>query len=58
MTLLDDDVEVTITISRAAYERAWEIVSERDPDMRLRFDLLEELSIEEYLAVLLEEKLR
>lgn len=56
--LLDDDVEVTITISRAAYERAWEIVSERDPDMRRRFDLFEDFSLEEYLAILIEERLR
>ena len=56
--ILDDDVEVTITISRAAYERAWEIVIERDPDMRRRYDLIEDVSIEEYLAILIEERLR
>ena len=56
--ILDDNVEVTITISRAAYEHAWEIVIERDPDMRRRYDLIEDVSIEEYLAILIEERLR
>lgn len=58
MMLLDDDVEVTIRISRAAHWRAWEIVSESDWDMRRRFGLEEDMTLEEYIAALVEEKLR
>lgn len=54
----DDDVEVTIRIRRAAYERAWEIVSEDDWDMRRDFGLEEDMTLEEYIASLVEEKLR
>jgi len=54
----DDEVEVTISISRAVYERAWEIVSESDWDMRRRFGLEEDMTVEEYLATLVEQKLR
>ena len=58
MTPFDDDIELTIQISRAAYERASEIVSESDWDMRRRFGLEEDMTLAEYLAALVEEKLR
>lgn len=58
MSFLDDDVEVTIRIRRAAYERAWEIISEDDWDMRRDFGLEEDMTLEEYIAALVEEKLR
>lgn len=54
----DDDVEVTIRIRSAAYERAWEIVSESDWEMRRRFGLEEDMTVQEYLATLVEQKLR
>ena len=54
--LVDDDVDVTIRISRAVYYRAWEIVC--DPEMCPVTSIDEQMSVEEFLAFFLDEKLR
>jgi hypothetical protein len=58
MTFTEDSVEVTIRLPRAAYSRAWEMVTETDWDMRRRYGLDEPMSVEDFLALLLERTLR
>jgi hypothetical protein len=53
----EEDIELTIWLSPGAYQRALEIVSETDVDMRRRYGLDEEMSVADYLALLLERKL-
>jgi hypothetical protein len=53
----EDVIDVTITISRATFQRAWEIVVERDADFRppeLRHELT---TVEDFLAWLIEQRL-
>ncbi len=54
----EDDIELTVWFSPGAYHRALEIVSETDIDMRRRYGIDEEMSVADYLALLLERKLR
>ena len=58
MSIDDDDVEVTIRLSRAALSRAWERVSETDWDMRRRYGIDEPMSVAEFLRLLLERNLK
>ena len=52
------DVEVTIRITEAAYMRAQDMVTETDWDMRRRYGLHEDMTVEEFLAQLLERELK
>jgi hypothetical protein len=56
-TKIFGDVEVTIRISEAAYLRAEEMIRETDPKTRRHYGLYEEMTVEEYLALLLEHEL-
>ena len=51
-------IQVTIRVSSDAYHRALDMINENDPDMCRRYGIDEDMTVEEYLALLLERKLR
>lgn len=58
MRINNGTIEVTICLSSGAYRRALEMFNEPDWDMRRRYGVEEDMTLEEFLALLLERKLR
>jgi hypothetical protein len=54
----DELVEVTIAISRATRERVWEIVLERDAELCPVIQIERPMTVQDFLAELIEQRLR